>query len=438
MDQRSESVGGSTAGSERHHAAAREVFPGGVSHNVRAADPYPLYIERSEAQYLVDVDGNRYVDFWNDHGASILGHAPPAVVQAVQDQAADGLHYGAVNPSSVELAERALDFLPGADTFRFCVSGTEATMYAARLARAFTDRDHVLKVEGGWHGGNTDLAHAVHPPFDAPTTNGLPPGPAEHCHAFPLNDEAAATELFERYAGQVAAVIVDPRQAGTEPEIEFLRFLADTCSDEGALFVLDEVVTGFRVSPGTYGERVGIEPDLTTLGKILGGGMPIGAIAGRTELFAPASPGAAPDERVLAGGGTFSGNPLTAVAGLVTLETIASEDVHEHTEALGDRARDGLAAIFDELGVDGEPLGFSSLLQPVLNPDRPLDSPTDVKTGTDAAALKAFHRGLLDHGYYFNQGTMGNVSYPMTEADIDRFLEASREVLMALQDDGVV
>ncbi|MDZ7700769.1 MAG: aminotransferase class III-fold pyridoxal phosphate-dependent enzyme [Halobacteriales archaeon] len=437
MDQRP-AGSGSTAGSERLHEAATGVFPGGVSHNVRAADPYPVYIERSEGQHLIDVDGNRYVDFWNDHGASLLGHAPTAVVEAVREQAADGLHFGAVNEPTLELARKALEFIPGADTFRFAVTGTEATMYAVRLARAHTGRDRVLKVEGGWHGGNTDLAHGVNPPFDAPTSHGLPPGPAEHVHTFRLNDDDGVAELFERHGDEVAAAIVDPRQAGTEPDAAFLRSLADRCADNGALFVLDEVVTGFRVSPGTYGERVGIEPDLTTLGKVLGGGMPVGAIAGRAELFAPAAPGSTPEERVLAAGGTYSANPLTAVAGLATLEAIESEPVHDHTEALGERAREGLRAVFEELGVEGEPLGFSSLLQPVLNPDRPLDSPTDVKTGTDGAALKAYHRGLLERGYYFNQGSMGNVSYAMTEADVEGFLETSHDVLAELLADGVV
>ncbi len=438
MDQRPEAGAGSTAGSERLHEAATGVFPGGVSHNVRAADPYPIYFADSEGQHLIDVDGNRYVDFWNDHGASLLGHAPPAVVEAVREQAERGLHFGAMNEPTLELAETALEFVPGADTFRFAVTGTEATMYAVRLARAYTGREKVLKVEGGWHGGNTDLAHGVHAPFDAPTSHGLPPGPADHCHTFRLNDDEGVAELFEAHGDDVAAAIVDPRQAGTEPDDAFLRALADRCADHGALFILDEVVTGFRVSPGTYGARVGIEPDLTTLGKVLGGGMPVGAIAGRSELFEPAAPGASPDERVLAAGGTFSANPLTAVAGLATLETIRSEPVYEHTERLGDRAREGLAEVFDDLGVAGEPLGFSSLLQPVLNPERPLESPTDVKEATDGAALKAYHRGLLDRGYYFNQGSMGNVSYAMTEADVEGFLEASRDVLAGLSADGVV
>jgi len=197
-----------TDASQRLHEKAQDVFPGGVSHNIRQIDPYPIYIERSDDQHLIDVDGNPYVDFWNNHGASLLGHAPQSVVEAVQEQASDGLHYGAVNDPAVELARRALDYLPGAETFRFCVTGTEATMYAVRLARAYTGNDHVLKVEGGWHGGNTELAHAVHAPFDEPTTNGLPPGPAEYCHAFPLNDEAATTaiERSQRLKSELAEI----------------------------------------------------------------------------------------------------------------------------------------------------------------------------------------------------------------------------------------
>ncbi|MFB6354050.1 MAG: aspartate aminotransferase family protein [Halobacteriales archaeon] len=438
MDQPADAGERPTAGSERLHEAARSVVPGGVSHNVRAAEPYPLYVERTEDQYLVDVDGNRYVDFWNDHGASLLGHAHPTVVEAVTGAAADGLHFGTPNEPSLELARRALDRLPGADRLRFCVTGTEATMYAVRLARAHTGRDRVLKVEGGWHGGNTDLAHAVHAPFDAATTHGLPPGPAEHCHAFPFGDEPAVTELFEAHPGAVAAVVVDPRQATTGDADEFLRFLADTCADEGALLVLDEVVTGLRVSPGSYAARVGIEPDLTALGKILGGGLPAGAVAGRAALFEPARPGADPDERVLAGGGTFSANPMTAAAGLATLDVIEAEPVYEHTERLGERARTGLRAVLEELGVPGAVLGYSSLIQPVFDPDGPLESPTDVATRTDRKALRAFHRGLLDRGYYFNQGTLGNVSYAHTEADVDGLLDASRAVLRGLQDDGVL
>ena len=428
----------STTRSETLHGEALSVFPGGVSHNVRAADPYPTYVERTDGAYIYDVDGNEYVDFWNNHGASLLGHAPDGVVEAVRTQAAEGLHYGAMNEPTLELGGKVLEYVPSAERVRFCASGTEATMYAVRLARAHTGNSRILKVEGGWHGGNTDLSVGVHPPFEKPTTHGLPPGAAEHCHTFVENDREGFLDLVEEYRGDVAAVIVDPRQAGTEPTEEFLRLLADTAADEGFLFVLDEVVTGLRVSPGSYQERVGITPDLTTLGKIVGGGMPVGALCGRAELFEAAAPGASPDERVLAGGGTFTANPLTAVAGLATLDVIESEPVYDHTESMGDRLRDGLDEVFADAGVTGAALGLSSLVQLTFNADRPLRSPTDVKEATDKAAVKKFHAGLADRGYYFNQGSMGNVSYAITEAHVDGLLEAADEVVRDLQDADVL
>ena len=431
-------LGTDTSGSERLHRDGLDVFPGGVSHNVRYADPYPIYIESSEGPFVRDVDGNEYVDLWNDHGASLLGHAPPSVVEAVQAQAEEGLHFGAANEPALELGRRVIDWVPSAERMRYCVTGTEATMYAVRLARAHTGRSRILKVEGGWHGGNTDLSVAVHAPFDAPTSNGLPPGAADHCHAFELNDRDSVAELFEAYRGEIAAAIVDPRQAGTEPANDFLEFLVDTCEDDGALFIFDEVVTGFRVAPGMYQSRVGITPDLTTMGKIVGGGMPVGALAGRADLFEPARPDndTSPSDRVLAGGGTFSTDPLTAAAGLATLDVIENEPVYDHTEALGEHLRDGLDAAFEEAGVNGQTLGFSSLIQPVFNADRALNSPTDVKEATDGAAVAEYHRRLLDHGYYFNRGSMGNVSYAMTEAQVDGLIEATRTVVSEMKADG--
>lgn len=298
--------------SDRFHEAARSVFPGGVSHNVRYVEPYPIYIESGEGAHVRDVDMNEYVDFWNDHAASLLGHAPDEVIEAVVEQAWNGLHYGAVNEPTLELGRRVEQFVPSCERIRFCASGTVATMYAVRLVRAYTNRDYILKVAGGWHGGNTDLVVSVHPPFDEPTTAGLPPGAADHVRSFRLNDEQSITSLFEEHRGDVAAVIVDPRKGGVPPTDEFLGLLEDARAADGVQLIFDEVVTGFRVSPGSYQERVGITPDLTTLGKVLGGGLPVGAVYGRTELFETArlDVDVSPDERVIAGGGTFSINPI--------------------------------------------------------------------------------------------------------------------------------
>lgn len=426
--------------SERLHEASRSVFPGGVSHNVRYVDPYPISIDGAEGPLVRDADGNEYVDFWNNHAASILGHAPDSVVEAVVDQVRNGLHYGAVNEPALELGRRVKRFVPSAERVRFCASGTEATMYAVRLARAYTGRDRVLKVEGGWHGGNTDLAVSVYPPFDQPTTAGLPPGAAEHVHAFRLNDEQSLTDLLDEYRGDIAAIIVDPRKGGVPPTEEFLDVLTDAREDDGVLLIFDEVVTGFRVSPGSYQARVGVTPDLTALGKILGGGLPVGALCGRAELFEPARPDVAvpPDERVIAGGGTFSMNPTTAAAGLATLSVLEEEPVFEHTESLAARAREGLEEVFSGAGVGGQSLGLSSLVIPTFGLESEPASTGDVAAEGDAAALTAFHRRLLDHGFYFNPGSMGNVSYATTEEHVESLLAAAEEVLADMRAEGVV
>ncbi|MDY6819162.1 MAG: aminotransferase class III-fold pyridoxal phosphate-dependent enzyme [Halobacteriales archaeon] len=430
----------STADSDRHHQDARSVFPGGVSHNVRYASPHPIYIDAAEGATVTDVDGNTYVDFWNNHGASLLGHAHPDVVEAVQTQAANGLHYGALNEAALELGQRIQSFVPSAERVRFCASGTEATMYAVRLARAATGRDRVMKARGGWHGGNTDLSVGVYPPFDAPTTDGLPPGPADHVDLFDVNDADSVAEQLERHGEDVAALIIDPRRGGTEPTDEFLSFLEDMRETYGFQLLFDEVVTGFRVSPGSYQARVDITPDLTTLGKIPGGGLPIGALAGRADLFDPARPDidVPADERVLAGGGTFTMNPMTAVAGNTTLGIIDTEPVYDHTEGLAADLRAGLADVFADAGIDAEVLGLSSLVTVGFNPTGPLTSPAAVKANTDSDALKAFHRRLLDHGYYFNPGSMGNVSYAHTREHIDGLIDAASSVVASMQADGLV
>ncbi|AOW80429.1 glutamate-1-semialdehyde aminotransferase [Halodesulfurarchaeum formicicum] len=428
-------------GSERLHESATEVFPGGVSHNIRYHEPHPLYVESASGATIRDVDGNEYVDYWMNHQTSVLGHAYPAVVEAVQEQAADGLHYGTPNETGLAFARKILEAFPAAERLRFTSSGTEATMYAVRLARATTGKDHILKAEGGWHGGSSDLSSAVHSPFDRRTTAGLPPGVEEHVHAFPINDEAAVEDLFEQY--DVGGVIVEPMLlagGGVECEADFLTFLREETRRRDAQLIFDEVVTGFRVSPGSYQARVGIEPDLTTFGKVAGGGLPIGGLAGRADLFERAKPNAnvPPEQAILAGGGTFTMNPMTATAGLATLEVLESEPVYEHTESWGERVRSRLAEIFADRGVDARVLGTSSLFCPHFEPEAPLTDVKAVETATNRSALVKFHDRLIDRGHYHLPGHMGSVSYQTTEAQLEDLLESSEEVIQELQAEEVL
>ena len=430
-----------TGGSERLHEKATTVFPGGVSHNIRATDPYPLYVERARDSRVWDVDGNEYVDFWMNHMASVLGHSYPAVAEAVAEQAHNGLHYGILNEKALELGRRVTETVPSAERVRYCASGTEATMYAVRLARAANGRDHVLKAQGGWHGGNTDLTKSIHAPYDAPESAGLVPGASEHVHAFPVNDQDAVESLFDDYAGDVAAVIVEPvllAGGGVRCSDDFLAFLREITADRDTVLVFDEVVTGFRVSPGCWQARVGVTPDLTTLGKFLGGGLPIGALCGRADLFEPARPDVdlPAGERVIAGGGTFTANPMTATAGLASLEVVEDDPVYEYTESEGERVRTALADIFADQGIDATVLGESSLFCPHFDPERPLTDVAAVETGTDREALRVFHRRLTDRGFYFLPGHVGGISYQTTEDQLDAFLEAADAVAGDLAAEG--
>jgi glutamate-1-semialdehyde 2,1-aminomutase len=427
------------AKSERLHRAATDVFPGGVSHDIRYFEPHPIYVDRTEGGRVWDVDGNEYVDFWMNHVTSVLGHAHPDVVEAVRDQIERGFHYGTPNEPALELGRKITEYVPSAERVRFCGSGTEATMYAIRLARAHAERPHVLKVEGGWHGGNTDLADAIHAPFDEPESVGLPPGVPEYVHSFPLGDREALTELLDSY--EVGGMILEPMLlagGGVEADEEFLRFVREETRRRDVVLIFDEVVTGFRVSPGSYQARVDVTPDLTTLGKFLGGGLPAGALAGRADIVERSRPDYEGDDPVLAGGGTFSMNPATAAAGLASLDVVESEPVYDYTESQGARIRGDLATTFEALGIEVAVLGTSSLFLNHFDPDGPITTVAGVETGTDRAALDTFQRRLIERGYYLLPGHMGAVSYQTTEDQIDGFLAAAEKVAREMRDEGLL
>ncbi|MDI3317577.1 MAG: aminotransferase class III-fold pyridoxal phosphate-dependent enzyme [Bacillota bacterium] len=424
-----------TPGSRRLYERARRVTPGGVSHNLRYFAPYPLFVERADGAYVWDVDGNRYVDLWMGHYAHILGHRPRPVMERFLAQAAEGAHWGIVHPLQVELAETLVRLLPAAEEVRFCVSGTEATMYAVRLARAFTGRKVVLKARGGWHGGNSDLARAVHAPMELPESAGLPPGVDEAVDAFSYNDFEDTRRAVERYGSELAAVILEPVQnAFVPPEPGYLQRVRELTERAGALLILDEVITGFRLGLTGAQGRYGVRPDLFTLGKVVGGGMPVAAIAGRREILELASPtsGRRKGEAVLAGGGTFSAMPAAMAAGLAMVRHLEERApaLYEELEAKGERLRRGLEEAFAAAGLPARVFGVGSLFS-VAFPDPPeaeIRNNEDVERRTDLFRRDhAFRLGMLAHGVYLVNGG-GALSAAHGEEEIERVVEAAARV----------
>src|SRR5215470_555758 len=301
---------------------ARRLFPDAVTHDNRRMQPFPLYVDRAEGAYKWDVDGRRYVDYWMGHGALLLGHNPRPVVDAVREQALHGTHYGACHPKEVEWGEWVHRLVPSAERVRFTASGTEATHMAVRLARAFTGKKHVVKFAGHFHGWHEGLEIGVRAPYEAEPEAGQLAEVVELVSVLPPSDIVAVRERLAD--GDVAALIVEPTGGhfGSVPmPASFVRALRTETQRAGALLIFDEVVTGFRVAPGGAQQLLGVKPDLTTLAKILAGGLPGGAVVGREDVLAYLA--TRPGAQKIAHHGTFNANPLTAAAGVAMLAAVA-------------------------------------------------------------------------------------------------------------------
>ncbi len=343
---------------DRSHALfarALELMPGGVNSPVRAFKSVggePFFVQRAEGPYLYDVDGNRYIDYVGSWGPMIVGHNHPQVLEAVIRAARDGLSFGAPNPLEVTMAETIARLVPGCEMVRMVNSGTEATLSAIRLARGATGRTRIVKFEGCYHGhGDSFLVKAGSGAltFGVPTSPGVPKALADLTLTLPYNDFDAATALFDEAGGDIAGLIVEPVVGNANclpPREGYLQHLRELCTRHGSLLIFDEVMTGFRVALGGAQARYGVTPDLTTFGKVIGGGMPVGAYGGRGALMrqiAPAGP--------VYQAGTLSGNPVAMAAGLAMLELIQAPGFHAALEAKTHALCDGLEAAARDAGV---------------------------------------------------------------------------------------
>ena len=426
-----------TATSERLFAEACGLMPGGVSSPVRAFGAVggtPFFVERGEGSYLVDVDGNRYVDYVLSWGPLILGHAHPRVVAALEGAIRRGTSFGAPSPLEVELARLVREAMPSLELARFVSSGTEATMSALRLARAFTGRSKIVKFAGCYH-GHADLllvqAGSGVATLGLPDSPGVTSGTTAHTLVAPYNDLAAVGSLIAEHGDEIAAVIVEPvaGNMGVVPPVDgFLAGLRELTTSCGALLVFDEVMTGFRVHPGGAQTLYGVTPDLTTLGKVIGGGLPVGAYGGRREimeLVAPAGP--------VYQAGTLSGNPLAMTAGIETLEALREPGVWDNLTRTSERLVADLTVAASDAGV-GVQLECVGTMFGLFFADAPVRSWDDAKRA-DAQRFASFHRAMLERGIYLapSQFEAGFLSTAHGEHELDLTIAAAREAFASIE-----
>ncbi|MBQ6400798.1 MAG: glutamate-1-semialdehyde 2,1-aminomutase [Firmicutes bacterium] len=407
---------------------AKLVMPGGVNSPVRAyrsVGMTPLFIERAKGNRIWDADGNEYIDFVGSWGPMILGHADDDVLAAIGERMQKGLSFGACAELEVELAELVVENIPHVERIRMVNSGTEATMSALRIARGYTGRNKIVKFEGCYHGHSDGLlvkAGSGAMTFGNPDSAGVTKGAAADTLVASYNDLDSVKALFAGNPGEIACVIVEPVAAnmGVVPPAEgFLAGLRELCTKEGALLIIDEVITGFRLAFGGACQSLGIEPDLVTYGKIIGGGMPVGAYGGKKEIMETVSP-TGPVYQA----GTLSGNPIAMTAGLVTLKKLlADPSVYVHLNDMGERLAAGLREI---TGCTVNQIG--SLVGLFLT-DQPVRSYADAAKA-DTEKFTALFRGLLEEGVYIAPSPFESmfISAPFTEADVDQVLAAYRKV----------
>ncbi|WP_148680321.1 aspartate aminotransferase family protein [Nitrosopumilus maritimus] len=401
----------------------------GVSHNIRFYEPYPFVVKKSAGKNLVDVDSNKYTDYWMGHWALILGHGPNSVKKNLQKQIEKSWMYGTVNEQTIQLSELISKAVPVAEKIRYVTSGTEATMYAVRLARSVSGRKVIAKIDGGWHGYTSDLLKSVNWPFSESESSGVVN--EEQIVSIPYNDLEKSLSILKKYSKDLAGVIIEPVLGGggcIPADSEYLKGVQEFCKKNNSLFILDEIVTGFRFRFGCLYPTMKLDPDIVTLGKIVGGGLSIGVMCGKKEIMEAAdTTGKKKSERSYVGGGTFSANPASMVAGYSTLDYLKSKKtVYSKINDLGKFARKEIGKAFDgKVAVTGKgSLFMTHFLQNGIS---------EIRNSADAAKcngglLAKYHFKMIAHdGIFFLPGKLGAISNAHSKEDIKKIVKASEE-----------
>ena len=411
-------------------AKSKKLHINGVSHNIRFYEPYPFVVKSSQGKSLKDVDDNKYTDYWMGHWSLILGHGQKNVKDSLKKQIEKSWMYGTVNEQTIKLSELISKAIPIAEKIRYVTSGTEATMYAVRLARSVTGKKIIAKIDGGWHGYTSDLLKSVNWPFSESESSGVVN--EEKIVSIPYNDLEKSLSILKKHSKDLAGVIIEPVLGGggcIPATPDYLKGIQEFVHKNKSLFILDEIVTGFRFRFGCLYPTMKLDPDIVTLGKIVGGGMAIGVICGKKEIMQMAdTTGKKKSERSYVGGGTFSANPASMVAGFTTLSELKnSKSIYTKINSLGEYTRKELNRSFDgRVLVSGK--GSLFMTHFIDN------GVTEIKTAADAARcnnskLGKYHFQMIaKNGIFFLPGKLGAISNAHTKSDINQMIKASEGI----------
>jgi len=426
---------------------ASEVIPGGVSASIKYFEPYPIFMRKANGAKLYDVDGNEYIDYCLCLGPLILGHGHPVVVEAIKKQLDDNgtTIYGTPHELEIKMAKKLQSCVPNAEKLRFVNSGLEATLHAIRVARAYTKRNKIAKFEGHYHGAHDYVAISISPPLDlagrhnAPTavsnSAGLPGFVLENTVVLPFNDLSATEKLIKKQRNDLAAIIIEPVARGfLSPENDFLKGVRELTQENGIVLIFDEIMTGFRLCLGGAGEYFGVVPDMVALGKIVGGGLPIGVFAGKSEILECASPVGAkvPYERVFHSG-TFNGCPTVLAAGLATIGMLEKPATYKHINRKAQEVKKCMTDVFEDKKIEAQVIGLSSMWQCVFTPHE-VKNYRDIARA-DVKKRRDFDLELINNGVFVTPGRTYYTSFAHDEADLEKTSEAIEKAAKSISED---